>query len=189
MHSHLTTMQLMSALFNLLGEWCAPSVSCHGCLLDVSGIGVLIQGEAAVGKSEAALGLIERGHRLISDDIVKLKKRGNSLEGFGVDKCRHHMEVKGIGIVNILNLFGMASVCEKKSLDIVVKLEVWNDSHFYDRNGLIEKTISFLGVEVPFHVVHVKPGRDVVLLLETLALTHRLKCLSERECKGCRCCS
>jgi HPr kinase/phosphorylase len=185
MRSRFTAMRVLNRLVILLSDAFAQSVSCHGSLVEIFGIGVLIQGDAAVGKSEAALGLIERGHRLISDDIVKIRKReGNYLEGCGVDVSRHHMEVKGVGIVNIARLYGAIGIREKKSLDIVVKLEVWDDSHFYDRNVLEEKTVALLGVEVPFHVLAVKPGRNVVLLLETIALNHRLKMLSAIERKG-----
>jgi HPr kinase/phosphorylase len=174
--SHMTTMSLISKLTILLGEEFAPSMTCHGSLVEVFGVGVLIQGESAVGKSEAALGLIERGHRLISDDLVKVRRReGDYLEGFGAELSKHHMEVRGIGIINVAHLYGAVCVRDKKSLDIVVKLEVWDDQHFYDRVGLDEKSIDILGITVPYHVLPVKPGRDVVLLLETIALNHRLK--------------
>jgi HPr kinase/phosphorylase len=185
LRSRLTTIHLMNRLSTLLSEEFSPSLSCHASLVEIFGMGVLIQGDASIGKSEAALGLIERGHRLISDDIVKIRKReGKYLEGFGVDITRHQMEVKGIGIVNIAKLYGAAGVREKKSLDIVVKLEVWNDSHIYNPSVLKENTISFLGVEVPFHILQVKPGRNVVLLLETIALNHKLKVLTALERKG-----
>ena len=111
----------------------------------------------------------------MSDDLVKVRKLDTGLEGFGVEVTRHHMEVRGIGIINVATLFGVACVVEKKSLDIVVKLEVWDDTHFYDRAGIEEKTVTILGTEVPFHLLPVKPGRDVVLLLETIVLNHRLK--------------
>lgn len=183
--SHLPAMQLMAMLFYILSDLQAQTLSCHGSLVEIFGLGVLIQGEAAVGKSEAALGLIERGHRLVADDLVILKKNGVSLlEGYGAKTSRYQMEIKGIGIINIAHLYGIRSVCEKKSLDIVVKLEVWNDSHFYDHNGLKENTISFMGIEVPFFSIQMKPGRNTVLLLETIALTHRLKILPEREQQG-----
>lgn len=182
--SPMTTMSLLSKLTLLLLEEFAPSLSCHGCLVEVFGVGVLIQGESAVGKSEAALGLIERGHRLISDDIVKVKlKEAGYLEGYGVELSKHHMEVRGIGIINVANIYGAVCVREKKSLDIVVKLEVWNDSHFYDRVGLEEKTITILGIHIPYHILPVKPGRDVVLLLETIALNHRLKKMGYHSAK------
>lgn len=182
--SSMMTMNLMSKLMHILMEEFAPTLSCHGCFVEVFGVGVLIQGDSAVGKSEAALGLIERGHRLISDDIVRVKKKeGDSLEGYGAEISKHHMEVRGIGIINVANLYGAVCVSEKKTLDIVVKLEVWDDTHFYDRVGLDEKTIEMLGVSVPYHLLPVKPGRDVVLLLETLALNHRLKKMGYHSAK------
>lgn len=171
-----STMNLLSKLTLLLTEDFAPSTSCHGTLVEVFGVGVLIQGDSAVGKSEAALGLIERGHRLISDDIVKVKKKeGSYLEGSGVALTRHHMEIRGIGIINIANLYGAVCVRNQKNIDIIVRLEVWQDQCFYDRMGLEEKYTTILDIKLPFHVLPVKPGRDVVLLLETIALNHRLK--------------
>lgn len=174
--TNLATMNLLSRLALLLTEEFSPSVSAHGTLVEVFGVGVLIQGDSAVGKSEAALGLVERGHRLVSDDIVRvLKKEGKYLEGSGADLTRHHMEIRGIGIINVANLYGAVCVRNQKSIDIVVRLEVWQDDHFYDRVGLDEKSTTILGVKLPYHILPVKPGRDVVLLLETIALNHRLK--------------
>lgn len=176
LRTSMSTMNILSKLILLLHEEFAPSMSCHGTLVEVFGVGVLIQGDSSVGKSEAALGLIERGHRLISDDIVKVKKRDdNYLEGFGAELTKHHMEIRGIGIINVANLYGVVCVRDHKSLDIVVHLEQWDDNHFYDRVGTEEKNCSFLGVDLPYHTLPVKPGRDVVLLLETIALNHRLK--------------
>lgn len=178
------TMRVLSKLTILLGDAFAPSVSCHGCLVEVFGVGVLIQGESSIGKSEAALGLIERGHRLVSDDIVKVRQRENNfLEGYGVALTRHHMEIRGIGIINVANLYGIVCVREKMNLDIVVKLEVWDDSHFYDRVGLEDRTTEILGIKLPFHLLPVKPGRDVVLLIETIALNHRLKKMGYHSAK------
>lgn len=174
--TNLSTMNLLSKLILLLKEEFAPTISCHGTLVEVFGVGVLIQGDSAVGKSEAALGLVERGHRLISDDIVRVKKKEDSyLEGSGVSLTRHHMEIRGIGIINVANLYGAFCVRNQKSIDIVVKLEVWKDQDFYDRVGVDEKFTTILGIKLPYLVLPVKPGRDVVLLLETIALNHRLK--------------
>ncbi len=178
------TMNLISRLTLLLNEEFSPTMSCHGTLVEVFGVGVLIQGDSAVGKSEAALGLIERGHRLISDDIVKVKKReGGYLEGFGAELTRHHMEIRGIGIVNVAHLYGAVCVRDHKSIDLVVKLEVWDDAKFYDRVGMEEKFSDLLGVKVPHHLLPVKPGRDVVLLLETIALNHRLRRMGYNSAK------
>lgn len=174
--TNISTMNLLNKLTFLLTEEFAPSTSCHGTLVEVFGVGVLIQGDSSVGKSEAALGLIERGHRLISDDVVKVKKKEDSyLEGSGAALTRHHMEIRGIGIINVANLYGVVCVRNEKSIDMVVKLEIWRDDHFYDRVGLDEKFTSILDIKLPYLVMPVKPGRDVVLLLETIALHHRLK--------------
>ena len=182
--TNMSTMNLLSKLALLLTEEFSPSMSCHGTLVEVFGVGVLIQGDSSVGKSEAALGLIERGHRLISDDIVKVKKReGNYIEGFGAELTRHHMEIRGIGIINVAHLYGAVCVRDHKSIDLVVKLEAWDDQKFYDRVGLDEKYGDILGVKLPYHVLPVKPGRDVVLLLETIALNHRLKGMGYNSAK------
>jgi len=179
-----TATNLLSRItFLLLEEFC-PSVTLHGTLVEVFGVGVLIQGESSVGKSEAALGLIERGHRLISDDVVRVKKKeGSYLVGSGPELTRHLMEIRGIGIINVAHLYGAVCVRPDKGIDIVVKLEEWDDQHFYDRVGLDEKFITILGVSVPYHVLPVKPGRDVVLLLETIALNHRLKDMGYNSAK------
>lgn len=182
--STMTTMSLLSRLTISLAEAFAPGQSLHGTLVEVFGVGVLIRGDSAVGKSEAALGLIERGHRLITDDVVRIKKReGGHLEGFGAELTRHHMEIRGIGIINVANLYGAVCVRDHKSIDIVVKLEQWNDHHFYDRVGLDENYCDILGVQLPYHILPVKPGRDVVLLLETIALNHRLKGMGYNSAK------
>jgi HPr kinase/phosphorylase len=174
--SPMPTMHLISKLTMALNEEFSPSMTCHGTLVEAFGVGVLIQGDSSVGKSEAALGLIERGHRLISDDVVKVRVReGSYLEGSGPELTRHLMEIRGIGIINVAHLYGAVCVRDDKKLDLIVRLEEWDDRHFYDRVGLDEKFLDILGVNVPFHLLPVKPGRDVVLLLETIALNHRLK--------------
>ncbi len=174
--SSMTTMNLITKITYFLNEEFSPSMTCHGTLVEAFGVGVLIQGDSSVGKSEAALGLIERGHRLISDDVVRVKvQEGYYLEGSGPELTRHLMEIRGIGIINVANIYGAVCVRDQKSLDIVVKLEEWDDRHFYDRIGLDEKHCDILGVKVPYHILPVKPGRDVVLLLETIVLNHRLK--------------
>jgi len=179
-----STFDIQTSLSLCISEDMAPCMSCHGTLVEVFGVGVLIQGDSSVGKSEAALGLIERGHRLISDDIVKIKKRDrNFIEGSGADLTRYHMEIRGIGIINVANLYGAVCVRDSKSIDLVVKLEVWDDHQFYDRVGLEEKHCEMLGIKLPYHLLPVKPGRDVVLLLETIALNHRLKGMGYNSAK------
>lgn len=180
----MTTMNLLSKLTVLLIDEFSPAISCHGTLVEVFGVGVLIQGNSSVGKSEAALGLIERGHRLISDDIVKVRKReGGYLEGSGAEITRHHMEIRGIGIINVADLYGAVCVRDQKSIDIVVTLELCDDTHFYDRLGIEEKFVDILDIKLPHHLLPVTPGRDVVLLLETIALNHRLKKMGYHSAK------
>lgn len=182
--TRMTTTDVLSKLALLLKEDFAKTITCHGTLVEVFGVGVLITGDSSVGKSEAALGLIERGHRLISDDIVRVKKReGSYLEGSGKELSRHHMEIRGIGIINVAHLYGAVCVRDSKCIDIVVRLEQWNDNHFYDRVGLDEHTINMLGIHVPYHTLPVKPGRDVVLLLETIALNHSLRGMGYNSAK------
>lgn len=174
--SQQETMHLFNNLTGILAEEFAPSVSCHGTLVEAFGVGLLIQGNSSVGKSEAALGLIERGHRLISDDVVRIKKRkGGRLEGTGPELTKHLLEIRGIGIINVANIYGAVCVSDSQVIDLIVKLEEWDDNHFYDRVGLEEKYCDILGVKVLYHILPVKPGRDVVLLLETIVLNHRLK--------------
>jgi HPr kinase/phosphorylase len=179
-----TATNLLSRItFLLLEEFC-PSVTLHGTLVEVFGVGVLIQGDSSVGKSEAALGLLERGHRLITDDVVRVKKKeGSYLVGSGPELTRHLMEIRGIGIINVAHLYGAVCVRPDKGIDIIVKLEEWDDLHFYDRVGLDDKFIDILGISVPYHLLPVKPGRDVVLLLETIALNHRLKNMGYNSAK------
>lgn len=178
------TMMLLNHLTVILADECSPTISCHGTLVEAFGIGLLIQGDSSIGKSEAALGLIERGHRLISDDVVKIKKKkGGYLEGTGPELTRHLLEIRGIGIINVANLYGAVCVSESQKIDLIVKLEEWNDKNFYDRVGLEEKYCDVLGVKVLFHVMPVKPGRDVVLLLETIILNHRLKQMGYHSAK------
>lgn len=182
--ANATATNLLSRITFLLLEEFSPSVTLHGTLVEVFGVGLLIQGESSVGKSEAALGLIERGHRLISDDVVKIKKKeGAYLVGSGPELTRHLMEIRGIGIINVAHLYGAVCIRHDKVVDIVVQLEEWDDLHFYDRVGLDEKFIDILGMSIPYHVMPVKPGRDVVLLLETIALNHRLKNMGYHSAK------
>lgn len=174
--SELPTIDLISQLTFLLADAFAPTTSCHGTFIEAYGMGVLIQGDSSIGKSEAALGLIDRGHRLICDDLVRLKrKKEGVLEGVGPELSRHMMEIRGIGIINVAHLYGAICVRDVKNLDLIVKLEEWDDNAFYDRIGLDERVSDLLGIKVPFYVLPVKPGRDLVLLIETIALNHRLK--------------
>lgn len=178
-----TATDLLSRITFILLEEFSAKLTLHGTLVEVFGIGVFIQGESSVGKSEAALGLIERGHRLISDDLVRIKKKEGVLVGSGPELTRHLMEIRGIGIINVAHLYGAVCVRPDKELELVVRLEKWDDQHFYDRVGLDEKFMTLLGISIPYHTLPVKPGRDVVLLLETIALNHRLKDMGYNSAK------
>lgn len=170
------TMMLMSQVTLILSEFFSPVESVHGTLVEVFGIGVLIQGDSSVGKSEAALGLIERGHRLVSDDVVHLRKKDNRyLEGSGPELTRHLLEIRGIGIINIAHLYGAVSIRQNVRVEMIMDLEEWNDEHYYDRVGLEEKFKEILNLHIPSYVLPVKPGREVALLIETTVLNHRLK--------------
>ena len=182
--SHLKSIPLMTKLISILNTTFSPILTCHGTLVEAFGIGVLIQGDSSIGKSEAALGLIERGHRLISDDVVKIqKKEGDHLEGTGPKLNQHLLEIRGIGIINAAHLFGAVSIRSSVNIDMIMHLEEWNDRHFYDRVGLEERFNEILGIKVPLYVLPVKPGRDVVLLLETTVLNHRLKGMGYHSAK------
>lgn len=177
-------MDLISRMTFLLSNEMAPQITCHGTFIEAYGVGVLIQGDSSIGKSEAALSLIERGHRLVSDDVVRLRRRqGEALEGVGPELTRHMMEIRGIGIINVAHIYGAVCVRDTKNLDLVVKLEAWNDEAFYDRVGLDERVTDLLGVKVPHHILPVKSGRDVALLIETIVLNHRLKLMGYHSAK------
>lgn len=153
----------------------APQRSMHGTLMDVYGIGVLITGESGVGKSETALELIERGHRLVADDIVRIKKVGDFLIGEAAALSKFHMELRGIGILNIKYLFGISAVREKKRIELIVHLEPWREGIEYDRLGLDSDSINILGIDLPRIVIPVRPGRNVPILVEVSAMNLRLK--------------
>jgi len=172
-------------LYALLDEIFAPTQTIHGVLVEVYGIGILILGDSGVGKSETALELIERGHRIICDDAVKLRSIGNSfLIGSGENPLlAHHMEIRGIGIINLANIFGVGAIRDKKQVQLCVHLEEWDSSKDYDRVGEDTMSDTFLGVTIPKLVIPVKPGRNIPILLETAARNERLKKLGYHSAK------
>jgi HPr kinase/phosphorylase len=172
----LITMNLVNRLTLFLDEEFAPTVSIPGNMVEVYGVGVLIRGKGGVGKTETSLGLIEKGHRLITDDIVRIRLReGRYLVGTGAELTRHHMEIRGLGIINVQALFGAVCFKEEAPIDLVVTLERWDPEKEYERLGIEEETISILGKPVPHLLIPVRVGRDIVLMVETAALMHRLK--------------
>ncbi len=176
MVSRLSTANLIELLSNLLLEHLSPKKTFHGVLIEVLGIGVLILGKSGVGKSEAALELISKGHRLIADDVILVRKVGASiLLGSGVSFVQHYMEIRGLGIIDVKSLFGAGSVRESKRIDMVVMLEEWNPKKEYDRLGIEEKYYEILGVKVPLLTIPVKPGRNIPIIIETAAKNERLQ--------------
>ncbi|MEW5815156.1 MAG: HPr(Ser) kinase/phosphatase [Spirochaetota bacterium] len=173
----LSSSDFSTRLIWALSNVFAPQKTVHGVLVEVYGIGVLIMGASGVGKSEAALELIERGHRLISDDAVEMRcLSGNILMGAGANEViGHHMEIRGLGIINISHLYGVGAIRDKKQIQLVVQLEEWDTNKEYDRLGSHDNTIEFLGVKVPCLVIPVKPGRNIPIIIETAAMNERLK--------------
>ena len=184
LRSELPSSEFTSRVIRVLSNIFAPKESRHGVLLEVSGIGVLIQGESGVGKSEAALALIERGHRLVADDVVEIRRvGGNLLIGKGAKLTSHHMEIRGLGIINITHLFGVGAIRDKKQIQLVIMLEDWQAGKNYDRIGEEEQRLDILGVQVPSMLVPVKPGRNIPVIIETAAMNERLKKLGYYSAK------
>ena len=154
----------------------APCITIHGVLVDVYGEGVLIMGESGIGKSEAALELIKRGHRLITDDVVEIRKVSDTtLVGTAPDITRHFIELRGIGIINVKTLFGVEAVMDTTNIDLVIKLEEWDKDKEYDRLGLQEEYTEFLGNKLTSHNVPIRPGRTLAIIVESAAVNHRQK--------------
>ena len=174
--SHKSTSNLMAEVIRWLNVKLAPCISVHGVLVDIFGEGVLITGESGIGKSEAALELVKRGHRLVSDDVVEIRKvSDDTLIGRAPDITRHLIELRGIGIVDVKMLFGVSSVRETQSIDLVIKLEEWDKDREYDRIGLEEEYIEYLGNKVVCHSIPIRPGRNLAIICESAAVNFRQK--------------
>ncbi len=171
-----TTSSFMAELIRWLNVELAPRKTIHGVLVDVYGEGILITGESGIGKSEAALELIKRGHRLISDDVVEIKKVSDeTLIGTAPDITRHFIELRGIGIIDIKTLFGVESVKDTGSIDLVIRLEEWDKDKNYDRLGLEDQQMEILGNEIVCHNIPIRPGRNLAVICEAAAVNHRQK--------------
>ena len=171
-----TTSHCMSAIIRWLGIQLAPFISIHGVLVDVYGEGVLIMGESGIGKSEAALELIKRGHRLVSDDVVEISRiSDNELIGSAPDITRHFIELRGIGIIDVKTLFGVECVKDTQSIDLVIKLEEWDRDKEYDRLGIEDEYTEILGNKVVCHSLPIRPGRNLAVIVESAAVNHRQK--------------
>ncbi|SEQ39246.1 Hpr(Ser) kinase/phosphatase [Lachnospiraceae bacterium RM5] len=171
-----TTSAFMAEIIRWLNVELAPCITIHGVLVDVYGEGVLIMGESGIGKSEAALELIKRGHRLVADDVVEISKISDeTLVGKSPDITKHFIELRGIGIIDVKTLFGVENVKEDQTIDMVIKLEDWNRDKEYDRLGLEENYTEFLGNKVVCHSIPIRPGRNLAIIVESAAVNHRQK--------------
>ena len=171
-----TTSAFMGTLITSLRCYLSPRITRHGVLVEIYGEGVLILGESGVGKSETAIELIKRGHRLIADDAVEIKRvTAKKLVGSAPELIRHYMELRGIGVIDVRRLFGVSAVKDEASIDLVVDLEQWRDGAMYDRLGLEELTTTILDVQVPSVTIPVKPGRNLAVIVEVAAMNNRHK--------------
>lgn len=176
LRSQDSTSEFMAKLIAFLNLNLAPRITRHGVLIEIYGEGVLILGDSGVGKSETAIELVKRGHRLVADDAVEIRKTSNiTLVGSSPDNIRHFLELRGIGIINVRQLFGMGSVKVSEKIDMVVELEAWNPEKVYDRMGMDNHYMSILGVKVPYLTIPVKPGRNLAVILEVAAMNNRQK--------------
>jgi HPr kinase/phosphorylase len=185
LQTDLGSADFTSRIMRILSRIFSPRQSIHGVLVEVYGLGILIQGDSGVGKSETALELIHRGHRLVADDVVDIHcVNGNMLMGVGANKIiGHHMEIRGLGIINITHMFGVRAIRDRKEIQLVVLLEAWDSSKDYDRLGTDEQVMEFLGVSIPKLEIPVKPGRNIPIIIETAAMNERLKSMGYNAAK------
>jgi HPr kinase/phosphorylase len=170
------TSSLIRRITTYLEDVLAPETSVHGCLVDVYGVGILIIGKSGIGKSECALGLVERGHRLVGDDVVVIRRKiQDAIFGNAADLIKYHMEIRGLGILNIKDLFGVSSIRQNKKIELVVELVQWLEDLNVERLGLDELTYSILGLDIPYLKIPVRPARDLTMIIEVAARNHLLK--------------
>lgn len=174
--SPLPTTSLVSKLTNYLEDRLAPTATIHGVLTDVYGVGVFILGASGIGKSETALELVKRGHRLVADDAVEIRQtQEGHLTGMAPDLIQHLLEIRGVGIINVMTMFGAGAVRNTKNIDMVVKLELWDQHKHYERLGLDEEKMKVMDTDVPVITVPVRPGRNLAVIIEVAAMNYRLK--------------
>lgn len=176
LRTHDTTTKFISKVLNYLDDKLADTITLHGVLVDVHGVGILILGKSGVGKSETALELIKRGHRFIADDAIQIKKTNdNKLIGTAPDLIKNFLEIRGIGILDVSRLYGSGATRAAKFIDLVVKFELWDEKKAYDRLGIDDKFTNILDLEVAQLEIPVKPGRNLAIILEAAAINHRQK--------------
>ena len=170
------TSSLIRRVATYLEDVLAPETSVHGCLVDVYGVGILLMGKSGIGKSECALGLVERGHRFVGDDVVVIRRKvQDAIFGSAADLIKYHMEIRGLGIINIKDLFGVSSIRQSKKIELVVELVEWLEGLNVERLGLDERTYSILGLEIPYLKVPIRPARDITMIIEVAARNHLLQ--------------
>ena len=168
-----TTSEFMSTLIAYLKWYLSPSITRHGVLVEIYGEGTLLLGESGIGKSETAIELVKRGHRLIADDAVEIRRISNQLIGTAPEVIRHYIELRGIGVIDVRQLFGMSAIMEESQIDLVVQFEQWDETKIYDRLGLEDHHIDIMGVEVPCVTIPVRPGRNLASIVEVAAMNNR----------------
>lgn len=174
--TEFSTTKLVYLLSDFLDDQFAPRLTVHGSFVDVYGIGILFMGSSGIGKSEVTLDLIERGHRLVADDVIILTKKGEGiLMGSGVDISKHFMEIRGLGLINVAKMFGIRAIRYQKRLEIIVELEIWKEDSDYTRTGLENKTFSIMDVEIPYVKLPIIPGKNITVISEVIALNYLLK--------------
>jgi len=174
--SNGTTTLLSSRITGFLESKLAPTTTIHGVLVDVYGVGMLITGTSGIGKSETALELVKRGHRLVADDAVEISQTAdNSLYGTAPELIRHLLEIRGVGIINVMTLFGAGAIRNEKKITVVVRLETWQEDKQYDRLGLDEETTRIIDTDLPLVTIPVRPGRNLAVIIEVAAMNYRLK--------------
>ncbi|MGE5441412.1 MAG: HPr(Ser) kinase/phosphatase [Bacteroidota bacterium] len=174
--STFTTTKLVYLVGDFLDDQFAPRISIHGSFVDVYGVGMLFVGQSGIGKSEVALDLVERGHRLVADDVIIVTKKGeNILMGSGTELVKHFMEVRGIGIIDVKSMFGVRAIRFQKRLEIIVELEVWDEKSHYTRTGLDEEVFSLLDIEIPYIKLPILPGKNITVISEVISLNYLLK--------------
>ncbi|NUN08546.1 MAG: HPr kinase/phosphorylase [Ignavibacteriaceae bacterium] len=172
----LSTTKLTYLIGDFLDDQFAPRASIHGSFVDVYGVGILFVGKSGIGKSEVALDLVERGHRLVADDIIILTKKGaNILMGSGTELVKHFMEIRGLGFLNIEKMFGIRAIRYQKRLEVIVELEHWVEGHEYTRTGLDDTNTSILDVDIPYIKLPILPGKNITVISEVIALQYLLK--------------
>ena len=174
--SPLTTTKIMHKTMTYLDNYLAPQATRHGVLMDIYGVGIMLTGESGIGKSETALELVERGHRMVADDVVTVRRgREGIVYALASPVIEHHMEIRGVGIIDVKSVYGVGCVRNSKRIGLVVELEMWNETAQYDRTGLVDEYVDILRTRIPYLLIPVRPGRNIAIIVEVAALNHRLK--------------